>query len=101
VVSANTPGMATIDAGFKALAADGGPPRVVSGAPEGSAYHFMGDEHGLIVDPAMKHAWRIGELVRLVTPHCDPTVNLYDGYHVFAGDVLEAIWPVTARGRSR
>jgi len=101
VVSANTPGMATLDAGFKTLAADGGPPRVVSGAPDGSAYHFMGDEHGLIVDPALKHVWRIGELVRLVTPHCDPTVNLYDGYHVFAGDVLEDIWPVSARGRSR
>jgi D-serine deaminase-like pyridoxal phosphate-dependent protein len=101
VVSANTPGMATIDAGFKALASDGGPPRVVSGAPTGSAFHFMGDEHGLIVDPALQQVWRVGELVRLVTPHCDPTVNLYDGYHVFAGDVLEAIWPVTARGRSR
>lgn len=101
VISCNTPGMATIDAGFKAFATDGGLPVVVDGAPPGSSYRFMGDEHGAIIDPAARHAWRAGDLVRLVVPHCDPTVNLYDSYHVFAGDTLEAIWPVSARGRSR
>jgi 3-hydroxy-D-aspartate aldolase len=101
VVSCNTPGMATIDAGFKALATDGGPPVILEGAPAGSTYRFMGDEHGAIVDPAGKRSWRIGEPVRLAVPHCDPTVNLYDSYHVFTGDTLEAIWPVSARGRSR
>ena len=99
VVSCNAPGMATIDAGFKAFATDGGVPVVVAGAPPGATYRFMGDEHGAIVDPAGRHAWRLGDLVRLVVPHCDPTVNLYDSYHVFAGDTLEAIWPVSARGR--
>jgi 3-hydroxy-D-aspartate aldolase len=101
VVSANTQGMATIDAGFKALSTDGGAPLIVAGAPEGSAYHFMGDEHGAIVDPAFKHPWQIGDLVRLAVPHCDPTVNLYDAYHVMNVDTLEALWPVSARGRSR
>ena len=33
VISANTRGMATIDAGLKALATDAGPPVIVSGAP--------------------------------------------------------------------
>jgi D-serine deaminase-like pyridoxal phosphate-dependent protein len=101
VVSCNTPGMATIDAGFKAFATDGGLPVIVSGAPAGATYRFMGDEHGAILDPAARHVWRHGELVRLAVPHCDPTVNLYDSYHVFAGDTLEAIWPVSARGRGR
>jgi D-serine deaminase-like pyridoxal phosphate-dependent protein len=101
VVSCNTPGMATIDAGFKALATDGGAPVVVAGAPDGASYRFMGDEHGAIVDPAGRQVWRLGDRVRLAVPHCDPTVNLYDSYHVFAGDTLEAIWPVSARGRSR
>ncbi|HEV7690618.1 MAG TPA: alanine racemase, partial [Hyphomonadaceae bacterium] len=49
VVSANTAGLATIDAGFKAMATDGGPPTVLTGAPVGAPYHFMGDEHGLVV----------------------------------------------------
>lgn len=101
VISCNTPGMATIDAGFKALATDGGPPVVVAGAPAGAMFVFMGDEHGAVIDPSTKHAWKLGDLVRLAVPHCDPTVNLYDSYHVLAGDTLEAIWPVSARGRSR
>jgi 3-hydroxy-D-aspartate aldolase len=101
VVSANHPGMATIDAGFKALATDGGPPAIVSGAPAGAIYRFMGDEHGAIVDPAGQHVWQLGDRVCLAVPHCDPTVNLYDSYHVVSGDTLEAIWPVSARGRSR
>jgi 3-hydroxy-D-aspartate aldolase len=101
VVSCNTPGMATIDAGFKALSTDAGPPVVAWGAPARSTYHFMGDEHGAIVDPAQAKQWSIGELVRLIIPHCDPTVNLYDAYHVVRGETLVDIWPVTARGRSR
>jgi len=36
----------------------------------------------------------------LGAPHCDPTVNLYEAYHVVRGETLEAIWPVSARGRS-
>ena len=101
VVSANTRGIATIDAGYKAMATDGGPPVVLSGAPQGSNYIFMGDEHGLIVDPTQKHVWSIGDIVHLAVPHCDPTVNLYDAYHVISGDTLQDVWPVSARGRSR
>jgi 3-hydroxy-D-aspartate aldolase len=101
VVSANTPGQATIDAGYKAFATDGGVPVVLSGAPAGSTYQFMGDEHGFVIDPASKHVWTIGDCVRLAAPHCDPTVNLYDAYHVVSGETLVAIWPVSARGRGR
>lgn len=101
VVSANTPGRATIDAGYKAFATDGGLPVVLSGAPKGSAYQFMGDEHGGVVDPDSKHVWTIGDRVRLAAPHCDPTVNLYDAFHVVSGETVVAIWPVSARGRSR
>ncbi len=43
----------------------------------------------------------LGEQVILVPPHCDPTVNMYESYHVVKGDTLVEIWPVTARGRSR
>ena len=101
VVSANTRGIATIDAGYKAMATDGGPPVVLSGAPQGSNYIFMGDEQGLIVDPTQKHLWSIGDIVHLAVPHCDPTVNLYDAYHVVSGEILQDVWPVSARGRSR
>lgn len=99
VISANSQGMATLDAGFKALSTDGGSAKVVSGAPEASMFAFMGDEHGALI--AMDHAFKIGDAVTLAPPHCDPTVNLYDAYHIVRGGTLIDIWPVTARGRSR
>ncbi|MBI1188040.1 MAG: DSD1 family PLP-dependent enzyme [Alphaproteobacteria bacterium] len=99
VISANTPGMATIDAGFKALSTDGGQPEIVAGAPEGAKFVFMGDEHGALI--ARDHTFAHGAPVTLTAPHCDPTVNLYDAYHVVRGDTLIDIWPVSARGRSR
>ena len=99
VISANSASMATIDAGFKALAADGGAPTVLSGASATSMFVFMGDEHGALIAP--DHAFKIGERVTLASPHCDPTVNLYDWYHVVRDGTLVAMWPVSARGRSR
>jgi D-serine deaminase-like pyridoxal phosphate-dependent protein len=99
VISANSPGMATIDAGFKALSTDGGSPAIVSGAPADAMFVFMGDEHGALI--ASDHAFRLGDHVTLAAPHCDPTVNLYDFYHVVRGGALIDIWPVSARGRSR
>jgi 3-hydroxy-D-aspartate aldolase len=99
VVSANTPGLGTIDAGFKAMATDGGPPTVLSGAPAGAAFHFMGDEHGLVLFGETSPP--VGSIVTLAVPHCDPTVNLYDFYHVVRGDTLVDLWPIEGRGRSR
>ena len=101
VVSANTPALATVDAGYKALSTDADPPKVVGGAPEGSRYFFMGDEHGAILPPPGQTPPALGERVTLRAPHCDPTVNLSDTYHVVEGDTLVALWPVSARGRSR
>jgi len=101
VVSANTPGMVTVDAGLKAMATEKGPPMILKGAVEGSTTRFMGDEHLAVIAPAGQAAPALAEQVVLVPPHCDPTVNMYESYHVVKGDTLVDIWPVTARGRSR
>lgn len=99
VISANAPGMGTIDAGFKSMSTDGGNPTIVDGAPKDAAFFFMGDEHAALL--AMGHGFQIGDHVILAPPHCDPTVNLYDAYHVVRDGTLVDIWPVSARGRSR
>ncbi len=100
VVSANASGLVTLDAGLKAFATEAGAPVVLAGAPNGAKFRFMGDEHGaLIVGDAPPPA--LGQMVTLGAPHCDPTVNLYDNFHVVQGDTLRAIWPVAGRGRSR
>jgi D-serine deaminase-like pyridoxal phosphate-dependent protein len=101
VVSANHPGLVTIDAGIKSLSTDGGTPGVVAGAPVDSRFVFMGDEHGALVAPGIESRLGPGDAVTLAVPHCDPTVNLYDNFHVVADGRLVEIWPVSARGRAR
>ena len=93
--------MVTVDAGLKSMATEAGPPQILKGAVEGATTRFMGDEHLAVIAPEGKAAPGHGEQVILTPPHCDPTVNLYESYHVVKGDTLVEIWPVTARGRSR
>ena len=101
VVSANHSALVTLDAGFKALSTDGGKPGVHAGAPRDAAFVFMGDEHGALVAAGIGDTLAPGDPVSLIVPHCDPTGNLYDHYHVVRCDTLHAVWPVSARGRSR
>lgn len=100
VISANHDGLVTVDAGYKAMATDADGPAVIAGAPSGTGFVFMGDEHGALL-PGEGAQLSLGDRISLRVPHCDPTVNLYDHYHVVRGQTLEAIWPVSARGRSR
>ena len=62
----------------------------------GLAYTHASDEHGWVEGPQPLPA--LGEKLLLVPGHCDPTVNLYDGTSACAGGVVEALWPITARG---
>lgn len=99
VVSNNTKNLATTDAGFKAFSTDAEPPVLFSGAPEGAGYFFFGDEQGGILLPDGA-TLPLGSVLTAMTPHCDPTVNLYDNYYVVKEDRLVDIWPIEARGRS-
>jgi 3-hydroxy-D-aspartate aldolase len=98
VISANAAGHVTTDAGLKHFATDGPRPVIARGAPDGAEYHFFGDEHGRIELPEAPSHLPVGTALECITPHCDPTVNLYDVYHVVHGDTLVDIWPIDARG---
>jgi 3-hydroxy-D-aspartate aldolase len=98
VISANQPGLVVLDAGFKAMATDAGPALVASGAAADATYQFMGDEHGGLRFGAGAAQPAVGDLVRLVAPHCDPTVNLHDWFHVMRDNRLVDLWPIDARG---
>ena len=98
VVSNNADGFVTIDGGLKCFATDGPLPEIVDGAPEGAAYGYFGDEHGRVSFADAGQSLPLGHQVRLVVPHCDPTVNLHNYYHCFRDGVLSEIWPVAARG---
>ncbi len=100
VISASHGALVTVDAGLKAFATEAGAPPILAGAAAGSVYRFMGDEQGWVIPPAGAAPPRLGEVVTFAAPHCDPTVNLYDAYHVVKADTLVAVWPIEARGRS-
>jgi len=94
VMSAAQPGVAVLDAGHKAVAIDSGLPLVWQ-RPD---LHYAGasDEHGTLrcVGPAPA----LGEKLRLVPGHCDPTVDRYDWYVGVRRHRVECLWPVAARG---
>jgi len=96
VMSAPTPGRAVVDAGLKAHSVDSGMPLVI-GLPK-AEYVKASDEHGVVRIAPGTRAPRLGEKVRLVPGHCDPTVNLYDWLVCLRGEEVEAVWPVSARG---
>jgi hypothetical protein len=65
-------------AGLKALAFDSDPPL---GSDEPAAtYERVSDEHGRLAVSAATNRLNIGDKIRLIPGHCDPTVNLYDWY---------------------
>jgi D-serine deaminase-like pyridoxal phosphate-dependent protein len=86
---------AVLDAGLKALSVDSGMP-LVADLP-GVEYLKASDEHGVLaLPPGFRIA--VGDKVRLVPGHCDPTVNLYDWIVGVRGGKVECVWPITARG---
>ncbi len=101
VISANRPGLATTDAGYKAFATDAETPLIASGAPDGAAYFFFGDEQGGILYADENRRLIPGDVITCVVPHCDPTVNLYDAFHAVRAGTLVGLWPIEGRGRSQ
>lgn len=86
---------AICDAGLKAQSVDSGLP-VVFGRDD-VEYVKCSDEHGVIMDK--DGVLKINEKLRLVPGHCDPTCNVHDWYVGVRGGKVEAVWPVSARGR--
>ncbi len=95
VMSKANSGRAVCDAGLKALSLDSGLP-VVHGRSD-VKYIRVSDEHGVIEDE--RGVLRINERLKLVPGHCDPTCNLHDWYVGVRNGYVEAVWPVSARGK--
>jgi 3-hydroxy-D-aspartate aldolase len=95
VMSHSTSARAVVDVGLKAHSVDSGMPLVADIA--GAVYTKASDEHG-VIELAGTGTVQLGQKIRLVPGHCDPTVNLYDWLVCCRGDRVEALWPVSARG---
>ncbi|HET6308102.1 MAG TPA: DSD1 family PLP-dependent enzyme [Rhodopila sp.] len=96
VMSQAQPGVAVLDAGHKAVAVDSGLPTVWQ-RPD-IRYTGASDEHGKLEFASETTAPKLGEKLRLVPGHCDPTVDKFDWYVGVRNGRVECLWPVAARG---
>ena len=100
VLNNRFPGRLTTDAGAKALTLNT-PTAGVIGEP-GMEYNAGSDEFGGIrfTNPPSKE-YKIGDLLELIVPHCDPVVNEYDQMYGIRKDKVEVVWQITGRGKSQ
>jgi D-serine deaminase-like pyridoxal phosphate-dependent protein len=96
VMSAPRRGIAVLDAGHKAVAVDSGMPTLWQ-RPD-IRYVSASDEHGKLEVGSESIGPKLGEKLRLVPGHCDPTVDRYDWYVGVRGGRVECLWPIAARG---
>ena len=90
------PEKAICDAGLKVQSVDSGLPFIFG--RDDIKYVKCTDEHGVIDDP--DGVLNVGDKLKLVPGHCDPTCNLHDWYVAVRNGKVEALWPVTARGKA-
>jgi len=90
----------TVDAGLKALYRDGGRPRVVNPEYANLQYDWFGDEYGKLAAPdRVALLPQLGTVLELVVSHCDPTVNLFDGFYIARAGKVVDVWSIDLRGR--
>ena len=94
VMSRPTPHAAIVDAGLKASSVDSGMPTVWG--KEVLEVHAGVRRARLHRRAASRRRW--ARSCCSFPGHCDPTVNLYDWYVCVRSGVVEALWPITARG---
>jgi D-serine deaminase-like pyridoxal phosphate-dependent protein len=84
------PAYAVADCGLKSLGMDHGNPTVVGGA-----VWFCSDEHTTF---APEQPLAVGDRVRVVPAHIDPTVAYHERLHLISGERVLETWPVDLRG---
>lgn len=89
---------AIIDAGHKTLTSEFGTPRLLR--PDGWKLDRLAEEHAWLRREGGAPLHR-GDRVEILPSHGCTTINLHDALWVTRKDVLEAVWPVSARGGIR
>lgn len=93
VISRSPKGWAIADCGLKSLGMDHGNPAV-----PGAEVFFCSDEHTTILPGEGGTLPAVGDRVRVIPAHVDPTVAYHEVLHVADGDEVLETWPVDLRG---
>lgn len=96
VISQPAAGRVTIDSGYKSMASETVSPELLD--VPGGRFKFFGDEQGMVILGEGSQEPLLGRKLRMVSPHCDPTVNLYDYYWVHRDGFAHSLWPISGRG---
>ena len=64
-------------------------------------WNGFGDEHGKITADAGITLPANGEVLELIVPHCDPTINLYDYFFIIENDKVIDVWDIDLRGKAQ
>ncbi len=87
-VVSTAPEWSVADAGLKAFGMDHGNPEL-----DGATVWFCSDEHTTFSPPRP-----VGERVRFVPGHIDPTMAYHERAYVFSGEEIVDVWPIDLRG---
>lgn len=89
---ADSPGWAVVDVGLKSLGMDHGNPSI-----DNATVWFCSDEHTTF-QPNDPSSVRVGDRIRVMPAHIDPTIAMHRVMHVVDGDVVVDELPVDLRG---
>jgi len=103
VISVIAPDQVVIDAGTKAVAADGSA-RQSLGAVRGhhqASFVRASEEHGVLRWPESEPTPALGSRLEIIPYHICPAVNLHDRIVVVEDGAVVDEWPIDARGYGR
>jgi len=95
VISVPREDRAVLDAGLKSATTEFGNPLVRS--PEGWRLAHLSEEHGVLHREGGAPL-ALGDRVALIPTHGCTTNNLHDRFYAIRDGVVEAVWPIAARG---
>lgn len=95
IVSRPSADRCVADCGHKSMTKDHGNPSAKD--VKGATVTALNDEHAVIAVPT-SCTLSIGDRVRLIPSHTDPTVNLHDVFYAVEGERVVDVWPIAARG---
>jgi D-serine deaminase-like pyridoxal phosphate-dependent protein len=90
--------LAIIDMGRKAIDTYYGLPKVRS--PLGVTVTGLSQEHGRVLLEGESSKLDIGNKIEFWVSDANGTINIYDELYAIRGDIVEAVWPIPARGQS-